>query len=228
MIITNTYFQGEIYLPHAKPGISDDVKLERQVIGFIEDYTYDCLIKSLGSRLFYEFQTQLDIEKANGLKDSVDAKWNELLNGHTYDNPAGNEVVWRGIRYKSSVSANYNRSFLADFVYFYYASNDAITKTGAGDGKIQSANATIVSGTDKSVKAWRKFVKLVQGTTFENPYFLKSGPFGGVGVDYQRTINDIDGEINLYQFINDKNELITDTYANFKPKVWGNINQLGI
>lgn len=227
-IINNTYFTGEIYLPHAKPGISNPVKdVESKLKNFIEEYVSECLMESLGSLLYYEFEDQLDSTKANGLKAGADAKWNDLLNGKEYINANGDDVVWKGIRWKTSSSGAYNRSFLAYYVYFYYESNDAITRAGAGNMKVRAANAVMDLSHSKSVKAWRKFIKLVQGTSSENPYFVKDGPFGGIGVDYYMQNNNL-RDINLYQFINDMNELAEDTYADFTPKCWGNINQLGL
>jgi len=228
MIIDNTYFQGELYIPEARPGVTSGVTdVESKIDDFIDDYTFDCLIKSLGSRLFYEFTAELDSGQANGLLPAADQKWDDLLNGMTYNNPSGDEVVWRGIRYESSLgSAVYNRSFLANYVYYYYESNDDVTRGGGGSFKTEAANAIRVAATQKTVKAWRKFLVQVQGTTFQDPYFFKEGRFGGSAVDFQR--GNVDQEINLYQFINDQNELVPDTYANFNPKTWEGLTRLGI
>jgi hypothetical protein len=227
MIIDNTYFTGEIYLPEAKPSITSDVKdVESKVNDFIDDYVYDCLVKCLGTRLATEFIAELDFTEANGLDSGAAAKWDELLNGDTYTNPSGDEVVWRGIRYKSNATGKYNRSFLANYVYYHYESNDDTTRSGVGSVRIDAANAARVSASHRVIKAWRKFLSEVQGTKAESPYFTREGLYGGTGADfYQRTV---DAEINLYQFIQDKNNLVADTYENFNPKVWGNMNQLGI
>ena len=226
MIIINTeYFQGEIYLPHAKPGISSGVKdVENKVQSFMEDYVLDYINKSFGPKLANEFINELDDAEANGLKSGADQKWDNLLNGMTYTNPAGDEVIWRGIRRKSNSTGDYNRSFLANYVYFHYESSDFTTRGGTGNVKVQAANAENDNTSYKSVKAWRRFAEWVEGTNPSSPYGIKGGFLGGPYVDYFAGSE----EVFLYRFVNDQNELIEDTYADFTPISWGNINQFSI
>ena len=232
MIINNTYFKGDIYLPHAKPGITDSITdVEAKVLDFIDQYEAECLEECFGNRLALEFFSNLDDTEPTLIKSGADAKWDELLNGKAYTNPSGDEVVWKGIRRVTTSlgSANslvYDKSFLAQYVYFFYESNAHITRTNAGNAKIKSANAEMATHSQKSVKAWREFTKQVQGETDKNPYFIKGGIFGGVGADYYT--GGYGSEISLYQFINDSNELVEDTYENFEPKEWGRINQLSM
>jgi hypothetical protein len=225
-IINNTYFSGEIYLTHAKPSISDGVKdVENKINSFIEDYEYDCLVNSLGSPLYWEFLSKLDSTQSNGLIVGADVKWDRLLNGYTYTDVKSIEKVWRGIRFKSSPTSDYNRSFLAQYVYFNYESSEDSARTGAGNVQVAAANAQRVAKTQKVTKAWRKFVAMVQGDLKVNPYISKNvfGSFNLTGVDYLSTVST---EVNLYEFINDTNDLVTDTYAKFSPKVWGTMTQL--
>jgi len=45
MIIDNTYFKGELYIPHAKPGITDDVtEVDGAIINFINEYVASVLL----------------------------------------------------------------------------------------------------------------------------------------------------------------------------------------
>ena len=130
MIINNSYFTGEIYIPHAKPSVSSKTKgVAIDMIAFIDDYERDALIKSLGYALSREFIAELDEDKPNGLKDTADVKWDELLNGKEYTDPSGQTVMWEGIRRKQpSTSTEYNRSFLADYVYFHYEQDNETTR----------------------------------------------------------------------------------------------------
>lgn len=230
MIITGTYFKGDIYLPHAKTSLSDGVKdVEGKVNSFIDEYEQDCLLKCLG-RMYNEFASNLDANEPTFIKSGSDVKWDYLLNGHTYTNPSGDTVTWKGIRQKSkslgvTELGEYDKSFLANYVYFFYESNSHITRGNAGNAKLKSANAESVSPNNKAVKAWRKFITDVQGDNSKSPFFVKSGIFGGLGADYAMLGNN---EVTLYQFINDSNELVADTYENFEPKEWGNINQFGM
>ena len=229
-----TYFKKDIYLPHAKVGATDAVTdVEIRLDDFIDEYEQDCLEKCFGSRLYLEFTNNLDDTEPTFITSGADAKWGYLLNGQSYTNSNGEAVVWKGIRQKtvslgSSDEGVYDASFLAQYIYFFHESNASITRSNAGNVRSKSANAERVSPTPKAVKAWRKFVKLVQGEMLENPYFYKNSSIGlgGCAVDYYATTEN--SNISLYQFIADQNDLVEDTYENFEPKAWGNMNNLGI
>lgn len=224
MIIDNTYFKNEIYIPNAKPAVTGALKgVALEVAFIIEEYSRDCLIKCLGYSLFLELESKLDITKPNGLIDGVDEKWNELLNGVTYVNTLGKTVKWRGIRFATINSAEpvIDTSFLAYYVYYFYERNAYITKANSGNEIAEAKNAVSVKPTLKVTDAWRKFIKLVQGekplaTVIQNNY--------GYGLDWY-----VGGsEISLYEFINDSNKIVEGTYADFQPYNWGTINQFGI
>ncbi len=234
MIVNNTYFKNDIYLPHAKVSVTDSVKgVESKLNDYIDEYEQDCLFKCFGSRLYNEFIATLDIAEPTFIKLGEDAKWGYLLNGLSYTNPNGDDVIWKGIRQKtislgvSTQVDNYDKSFLADYIYYFYESNAHVTRANAGSVKPKSANAITVAPTQKVVKAWRKFVELVQGNSNANPFFYKESliGLGGLGVDYYQGNGT---EVSLYQFITDQNELVEDTYANFEPKIWKDINQFGM
>ena len=233
MIINTTYFKGDIYLPHAKPGISDSITdVESKVVDFINEYDQDCLEKCLGIRLATEFFNKLDSSTPTFIKVGEDVKWNRLLNGHTYTKANGDVVVWKGIRRgtvslgEPVINCKHDKSFLADYVYFYYESNSFITRGDAGSGKNKSANSETVMPNFKVTKAWRSFFNTVQGDNTKNTIVFRDGILGGYGVDYFYGQDQFDA--TLYQFIRDTNELVADTYINFNPKDWGQINQFTI
>lgn len=223
MIISNAYFTGELYIPHAKPGISDDVtEVSGAITGFINEYAEECLVKCLGIELFYELNSVLDIAKPNGLVDGSLDKWNALLNGSNYLDPAsGKTINWRGIRYKNG-STEYNKSFLANYVYFFYEKNDYITRSDAGHQILEAKNATTVLPTEKVIRAWNKFVEMVQGAGPSVNYGYKHGmPF----VDYYNQNSQI---VSLSKFIKDSNKLSNEVYPNYNPHVFRRINTFGI
>src|SRR6187402_1476484 len=114
MIIDNGYFIDEIFIPHAKPSITDDVTaIGADISSFIDVYSKEALQKCLGYVLFKEFSAQLSSATANGLIAGADVKWDRLLNGTEYVDPSGKTVYWKGIRFKSA--GVYNKSFLADY-----------------------------------------------------------------------------------------------------------------
>lgn len=225
MIINNTYFKGDIYIPHAKPSITDDISgVEDTVLSFIDEYSRECLLHCLGVELFNEFSDVLDDTLPDGLSVTADVKWDDLLNGKTYQCPkTGEAKIWRGIRYKSNKDSGYNVSFLAYYVYFFYERYDYITRADTGHQIEESDNATKVSPTMKVVTSWNKFVDMVQGKRVGPNYAVKSG---ALIVDYYNTNNNLDASLN--EFIKDSNLISNDTYSNFKPKGLERINRYGI
>ena len=224
MIIDNTYFKNEIYIPHAKPSVTDSVTaVEGDILDFINEYARQCLLSCLGRQLFYEFEKELDPAQANGLKAGADAKWNALLNGLEYQNPADETVVWRGIRWKSKPTGEYDRSLLAYYTYFYYEKHDYVTRSDVGHVQENAKNAWSVNPREKVVNAWNKFVDLAQGKQFSPQPIVKWG--GLVGVDYASNYT---GDVSLYEFINDQNALTEDKYAGFSGRAWERLNSVGL
>jgi len=89
MIIDNTYFIDEIYLPNAKPGITNSIKsVDANLVRLINERTRECLIKCLGFALFSEFAAVLDNTSPDGLLPATAQKWDDLLNGVSYTDPA--------------------------------------------------------------------------------------------------------------------------------------------
>lgn len=225
MIINNTYFTGRIYLPEANPSITSEVSdVQNEINDFILEYVPECLFRCLGPQLSKQFIDQLDSSQANGLIPGADSKWDSLLNGLEYTDPNGDSVVWRGIRFKVGGDI-YNRSLLAYYVYYHFQESNAITTSGTGDVQNEPHNAVLVGNVKKMVGAYRQFLKMVQGSWNEEPYFIKEeGVFTGVGVDYYA--QKMNTPIDLYTFINDQNELAEDTYPDFKPERFDPLTQL--
>ena len=223
MITNNTYYINELYIPHAKPSVSSDVTtVSAELDSFIDDYERECLIKSLGFQLTTLFYDELDLLQPNFLKVTADSKWDDLLNGKTYTNKNGDLVSWRGIRYKNVPSAEYNRSFLANYVFYNYESNADVFRTGVGYVKGKAKNAEERSPAPRAINAFRKMVDMIQGREFKKE--IIESRFG-YGVDYYYE----NGEVTLYQFIRDINDTVADTYPNFKPGKWNVYkNQFGI
>lgn len=226
MIVKTSFFKGEIYIPHSVPSVTDNVLgVESSLAHFIMEYERECLIKLLGYHLAIEFISQLDDATSSGIIAGGDVKWDELLNGKTYsDANSGLEKQWRGLRYKSAEShTEPDVSLLAYYIYYFYESNDFITRGDTGNQVEDAKNATRVLPTQKVTKAFNKFIGFAQ-----RGYFNATSDvyFGGLGVDYQ--YNEQGGETSLYSFIDDMNDFTVDTYENFNPKKWVNRNQFGI
>lgn len=226
MIIDNTYFIDEIFIPHAKPSITDDITaVSTDITSFIDMYSKEALQLCLGYALFKEFSAQLDPAETNGLVTGAGQKWDDLLNGKEYTDQAGILVKWNGIRFKTSDA--YNKSFLADYTYYYYESSNDDDRTGVGNVKQQAKNALLVSKSPKVTFAWRRFIKAVQGETVIPAIGVSSYPslvVSAIGIDWY-------GEsefVSLYKFITDTNAATPDTYKDYRPHFFTNQNQFGI
>lgn len=225
MIINNTYFHGNIYIPHAKPSISDPVTgVDNEVISFINKYAEDCGIKCFGSQLFSELKLNLDSNEASWVDPLAEDKWDELVNGDEYTDPiTGKDVIWKGIRFKNEFdTTNKYYSFLANYVYFFYQKHNWITSSEIGSQIEQSENSQTIPPNSKAVNAWNEFVTLVQGEYGNEQVVVKEN--FGFGIDYFKGGN----EVSLYKFINDKNIISENTYANFNPKKWKRIDNFNL
>lgn len=222
MITKNTYYRGEIYIPQAKPSIADTI-LDDDFTLILDKYEEDCLIKCLGFSLYKELTDNLDLKKATLIKDGADAKWGKLVNGDSYTKSGQTATsVWRGMRFKSPLtSSTYNRSFLANYVYWYYEKSRYITTTGVGTVKEEAKNGLMVTPLQKVVDAWNEFVELVQGKGVSGIMYDKAGLFG---IDYLNA----NEAVTLYEYIEDQNDLVEDTFAEFTPKEWGMSNRFNI
>lgn len=231
MIIDNTYFVNEFYLPQVKPQLAEDNigNNEARVDDFVVEYVQDCLLKSFGYSLAKTFLAQLDPVRDNGLIDNVDEKWNFLLNGREYTIDDKTKF-WRGIRFKNIPSSNYNRSLLTPYVYFFYEKNRQQTTSNIGNVQEKSKNAMLTDGYVKASNAWNKFVDMVQGKNLL-PIGHDVTVFGNRLSDYGYTAVDFyveAEEVSLYEYIRDANNLEADYYPDFRPKYWERINEYGM
>jgi hypothetical protein len=222
-IINNSFFKGDIYLPQARPTISAEVSdIDQELIDFIHEYEEECLSSCLGG-LYLEFKSNLDLSKPNGLVDLADEKWDWLLNGRSsYVDQEGKVRSFKGIRYKTGISDEYDKSLIAYYIYYNYKRSNYVSSTGIGDSIPKARNAEVVTPNIKTNKAWRSFYKLVVGEANKpKVYFNKHG----YGIDYYRPSNLY---VSLYKFIEDMNAAQEGFYDNFEPKEWDNVNLMGI
>jgi hypothetical protein len=223
MIIDNSYFVNEIFIPHAKPSITDNViDISNDVISFINLYSQDCLVKCLGYGLFKAFEAELDPAEVNGLKSTANAKWDKLLNGTEYIGKHGKKVYWPGIREK--IGDKYCLSFIADYVYYKYEEAFDSSRVGVGNVQELAENAEIVSKTPKVVFAWRRFFSKVVGD-YNAPIIYEGEAYSykyGIGVDWYGKTQQLK---SLYQFITDTNNDTPGTYPEFEPYMFVNKNQ---
>lgn len=189
---------------------------------FREGYERDVLIKCLGYPLYKELQSNLEVLETateQTVKSTADQKWKDLVDGKEYQLD-GKTVIWDGLVFKEGI---YYRSLIAQYVYFHFVMDDVSQYTTTGRQSEKTKNSVKVSMAPSAIKAWRKFYEMTVGS-YDTPIGLYEGSVL-VGVDYYGGDN---GQRSLYQFINDMNHLSPNTYANWMPKMWDNINQFGL
>jgi hypothetical protein len=203
MIISRSYFTGIIKIPNVLDTAPNSNLLGNgnEIDIFIEEFEREILIKCLGYSLFTLFSTQLDSKSMNGLKQGSDQKWDYLLNGKEYD-LNGQTVLWRGLKFKDGLL---ERSLIAYYVFCEFLNNDLQNYSGVGVQKERAKNSIVVSADPLYTSAFRKFYEL---TEFSN--------------DCNKDVR------SLYDFIKDSNDISNDTYANWKPERFKNVNVFGI
>lgn len=222
MIITNQYFKNDIFNPKAKPSLAATTNsIDIDFLELIKELEWNCLTEILGVPLAEELLTHIDENEADLIKAASPDKWRELVNGKSYVDADGNARVWRGLRFKSAGSSDYNKSLIAYYAYFYIEREMYIDRGSATHQKNKPKNATPVTPTGKVTRAWNNFVDMVEGISQEAKYYLTSL---GVAVDYSTQV----GYVGLREFIQDMNELTEDTYANYAPKTFYRTNEFGL
>lgn len=228
MITSNIYYKADIHIPNVinpTPTVNDLSK-GGELLLYISTYERDVLIKLLGYSLYKEFSDQFDVDANDQwtIKPLADQKWKDLLNGkeYTIDNVTYN---FRGLIFSEGIGTSLiNRSLLSYYVYYNFLSNDVDNYSSVGVQNETAKNATKVSAIPKAVKAWNNFYNLAVGS-YSTPHYLVNGS-GTIGLDWLG--GDGSGERSLYEFMNDINTQTPDTYENWKPQFFDNINQFGI
>jgi hypothetical protein len=222
MIIDNTYFVNEIFIPHAKPSVTDSVTgVAESMIAYIEHYEREALIKCLGYQMYLELVENIDVAQTTLIKTGADEKWDWLVNGHEYTLEDGTNKAWLGLRViipGTTPGNTYKSSLLAQYVYYHYNKSTDTDTTGVGDVIHSGENSETVSKTPKVVAAMRNFVKMVQGEE-KIPEIFYNG--FGIGVDWYNNTNSYG--VSLYEFIKDNG-----TFDKFVQSTFRMPNQFGI
>lgn len=189
MITSSAYFQGFLNIATGIAPSSDTLGDDKLLDNYINKYEREVLTKSLGYSLYKEFQAAID---------DTSGKWYELLNGKEYQ-VDDVDVVWRGLIFEEN---DFNRSLIANYVYYFYLMGKQKTLSGVGMVRNSAKNAVSTNSTQELVIVWNEFVDMVQE--------------GG------------NGERSLYQFIDDMNDLDDETYENWLPTEFEYKNNFGL
>lgn len=222
MIIDNTYFVNNIFIPHAKPSVTDSVTgVAESMVAYIDRYEREALIKSLGYQMYLELVDNIDVTQSTLIKVGSDEKWDWLVNGQEYTLDDGTNKAWLGLRRiipGATSGVVHKSSLLADYVYYFYEKSTDTDTTGVGEVIHSGENSETVSKTPKVIAAMRSFVKQVQGEEIIPSLYCNSF---GVGVDWYKNKNTYG--VCLYEFIKDNG-----TFDKFVQSTFRMPNQFGI
>jgi len=170
------------------------------------------------SFLSVEQAQELDALLVNGIfpepPTGIDQKWIDLVNGKTYEKN-GVDLVWTGLIYEKGT---YKGSLLADYVYYYWLTENVSYMTGVGDAKGNPKGANLVNPTQRVVNIWNDFVRAYQTVwSYSNGYNWFN--YNLYPECYRQNT-----EASLIQFLQDHNEV----YPNQNRQFFEVKNQLGL
>jgi hypothetical protein len=203
-IIDSTYFErGSTYVPNNKDISVQPVGSptnQTELDFYITEYERDLLLNALGVTLYAELQLALVDLPAS------DQKWQDLVDGKTYNDVNGNAKIWDGL---SGVNKQSTISF---YVFTEYLRNYEVTYTTVGTVKNTAKNATNFDATPKYIKAYTQFISSYQGSLNQSPTVLINGR-GMIGFDYSGSNS---SEVSLYQYLLDQNALDETSFPDFE------------
>ncbi len=213
-IIDDTYFQSP---KRVIPNLDEaDSKSFAELERIIEEKCRLLFTYFMTPEQIQEFESYLDDdylfpEDTTGIPQ----KWIDLVNGTTY---TLNDVslVWNGLTYSKGT---YKGSLLADYVYYYWLTENVSYMTGVGDAKANPKGANLVNPTQRIVTVWNEFVKQYQSDLYGN-WHLRFPIYWGWDDRCARGGN----EVSLFQFLSDHNE----DYPNENRRFFEIKNQLGL
>jgi hypothetical protein len=170
------------------------------------------------SFLTFEQFTELDSYLADGILPTpptgVPQKWIDLVNGVTYTKNDV-ELHWNGLIY---TKGTYKGSLLADYVYYYWLTENVSYMTGVGDAKGNPKGANLVNPTQRVVNTWNEFVK-----TYQLIWTYSNG-WNWFNYHLHEECYRQNQEVSLIQFLQDHDE----NYPNPNRKFFEVQNQLGL
>lgn len=211
-IINDTYFQSP---KRVIPNLDEaDSKSFAELELLIDEKCRLLLLDFLTVEQVTELESYLEDGLLPDPPTGVPQKWIDLINGKEYTKN-GVTLKWTGLIYTKGA---FNGSLLADYVYYYWLTENASYMTGVGDAKGNPKGATLVNPTQRVVNTWNDFVKAYQANRIGVLHWNNWFP------SYDCFIAGIGGEVSLMQFLVDND----DVYPNPNRKFFKVQNQLGL
>lgn len=220
-----TYFYGKINIAGIGGNSnSDNDDLLQQFIDELEDEVRVC---GLGRVVNNALQVQLDLLSPSDDYVSLPEPWKSLVLGKEYDITVSGDTVkvsWGGLL---NIKATSKISLIADYIYWHWM-HAARNRQGTSATVVtEQENSIVISNHDNMVRAWRSFIKLYGECPTCNYWHNHQTWCDHTTVD-TNTILSGNKERTLKEFIQDQNELIEDTYADWTWKPFANQNTFGI
>jgi hypothetical protein len=219
-IIDDTYFKSP---KREVPNLDEaDSKSFAELELLIDEKCRLLLLSFLTSEQVSEFESYL----ADGIfpedKTDIPQKWIDLVNGVIYTKN-DIELRWNGLIYEKGT---YKGSLLADYVYYYWLTENASYMTGVGESKGNPKGATSVNPTQKMTNTWNSFVEQYQVNLYGNSRhygcgFFSPFEFNAATYPFHFPTNK---EVSLLQFLHDHDS----DYPNLYREVFEVKNQMGL
>ena len=211
-IIDESYFIKELIIPNSSEidvsGSTDPFEM------WIDSKARLCLQLALGNVLF----SDLDSNVTTGAYVPGVAKWDNLVNGHTYTKD-DKTYKWKGLIY---TEGTFKGSLLAYYVYAEWLKFQLTRMSGVGEVKGNAANSVNANSTYRYVETFNTFLEMYQGKS-NNDSNLKLSFINGIPF-YDYFNGDGSDYVSLITFLKD-NE--TD-YPEANLKTYNYLNSFSI
>lgn len=191
MIIDDSYFTGDIYLPQVGDEASTVANNNGKLQSFIDEYEPKILEMALGFELYNEFKENLT--EGGELEVGAQDKWSDLLNGTEYTS-GSTSYKWRGLIKEDGII---NTSLIAYYVYYWYVKDGITQKSTLGVVKPDGDNSKAVDSIPTLTNAWRKLMEWYSKT--EQRSYFKGYVNGAYFEDYLGY--DSSRNVSLYEFL---------------------------
>ena len=199
MLIDNTYFNGLLYIPN----VNEPSPKNRtgKILGNLIDISEkEVLSFAFGEEMWEDFKQNWE----------TNADYQKIVNGELYTKD-DKKFKWEGLR-----NEELKTSFLADYVYCIYHTNNVTQTTEFGEVAIDTKVGGKASSTQKITRSWNRFLEQLQGGTYVygadgytiegNPYWVIENRLGtAVGISYSGGIRQ-SGKVSLLQYLHDNSE----------------------
>jgi len=156
-LIDASYFVKKLNIPN-----SEDAAVAETIVSYINQFEPQFLIKLFGYPLYKAY-----------LADKTNARFTAIFSGAEYADANGYTDKWPGLievvvpppTAPATTPVAQKQSIIANYVYFYYRSENATQFTGIGEAVMSGENTTMVSPRKKLALIWNEMSNQVKQFT---------------------------------------------------------------